>query len=284
MPDFPIVDSHVHLYDPSWLRYGWLETVPKINRAVGMADFDAARGPVTVERLVFVEVNVDRGLHCAEAAYVQDLADRDPRIAGIVAHAPVEKGAGVEADLERLGRNRCLRGVRRLIQGEADPGICLEPGFVEGVQRVGRHGLVFDICVKHWQLPFVGELVRRCPDTAFVLDHIGKPGIRHGFVEPWRGEIARLAQSPNVACKLSGVVTEADHESWSKDQLRPYLDHALACFGPDRLLFGSDWPVAELTHAYPAWVRIVDELLAAAGDAAARKVFRDNALRIYRLE
>ena len=107
---------------------------------------------------------------------------------------------------------------------------------------------------------FAIELARRCPDVSFVLDHIGKPGIRDGLVEPWKSQLQQLARLPNVVCKLSGVITEADHQHWTKEQVRPYVEHVLDCFGFDRVMYGSDWTVSELTHQYPDWVAILDEI------------------------
>ena len=283
MPGFPIIDSHVHLYDIARLRYPWLDAVPPLNRTALPADFDAARGDVQVDRIVFAEVAVAPGQHLAEAAFVQELADADPRIAAMIAHAPVEKGAAVEDDLATLARFPTLRGIRRLIETERDPGICLEPGFIEGVQRVGRHGLSFDICVKHWALTYALALARRCPEVQFVLDHIGKPDIRHGLREPWRAQIAELAHLPNVAVKLSGVVTEADHAHWHEAQLVPYVAHVIECFGFDRVMYGSDWTVAELTHRYPDWVAILDRIVAGASEAERRALYRGTAARVYRL-
>ena len=224
MPSFPIVDSHVHLYDPAHLRYSWLGNVPKINRRYDLADFDRCRDGVEVDKIVFAEVWVDPGLHLEEAAWVQDLADNDPRLAGMVAHAPLEKGPAVEADLEKLKRFRITKGIRRLIEIEMDPRICLEPGFLDALRLLPKHGLTFDICVKHWQLAFGLELVKRCPDVSFVLDHIGKPGIKHGMWEPWKTQIRELSRMPNIVVKVSGVVTEADHQGWTKDQVKPYVD------------------------------------------------------------
>jgi L-fuconolactonase len=283
MPAFPIIDSHVHLYDVDRLRYSWLKARPRINRTYLLDDFDEARGPVEVEKIVFAEVWVDPGLHLEEAAFVQELADKDSRLQGMVAHVPVEKGAEIAADLDKLARYPTLRGIRRLIEIELDPGICLEPGFIEGVKTVGRHGLSFDICVKHWGMVFAVELVRRCPEVQFVLDHIGKPGIRHGLWEPWKSEIRELAALPNIVVKISGVITEADHATWKKEQVMPYVAHVIECFGFDRVMFGSDWTVAELTHRYPDWVAIVDEVIKGASEAEARKLYRDTASRIYRL-
>jgi L-fuconolactonase len=283
MPEFPIIDSHVHLYDVKRLRYPWLKNVPKIDRTYLLADFDRARGPVTVDKLVSAEVAVDRGQHLDEAAFVQAMADADPRLCGMVAHLPVEQGEAIERDLIALKQFKTLRGIRRLIETEHNPSFCLEPGFIAGVKLIGRHGLSFDICVKHWALVFGIELARRCPDVTFILDHIGKPGIKHGLKEPWWGQMRELAQLPNVVCKLSGVVTEADHGAWTKEQVKPYAAHAIDCFGFDRVMYGSDWTVSELTHAYPTWVEILDEVVAGASLAERRKVYRDNAIRIYRL-
>jgi L-fuconolactonase len=286
MPAFPIVDSHVHLYDPARLPYGWLARVPKINRRFDLGDFDRCRGAVEVDGIVFAEVAVDPGRHLDEAAWVQALADTDPRLKGMVAHVPLEKGAAAaEADLERLRAFPTFRGVRRLIETEpADPGFCLEPGFLEAVRLLPRHGLTFDICVKHWQLVFGLELARRCPEVSFVLDHIGKPGIRHGLWEPWKTQMRELAELPNVvAVKVSGVITEADHASWAREQVAPYVEHVIECFGFDRVMYGSDWTVSELTHEYPEWVAILDEVVAGASEGEQRRFWRENAVRTYRL-
>ncbi len=283
MPEFPIIDSHVHLYDIARLRYGWLNRVPSINRTYLLADFDTARGAVEVEKIVFAEVAVDPGLHLQEAAFVQEMADADKRLAGMVAHAPVENGAAVEQDLAALAKFGTLRGIRRLMETELDQGFALQPAFLEGVRRVGQHGLSFDICVKHWGMVFAIELARRCPQVQFVLDHIGKPGIRHGLREPWWGQMRELAALPNVVVKISGVITEADHAAWTPAQVKPYIAHAIDCFGFDRCMYGSDWTVSEQTHRYPTWVQIIDEVIAGASLGERRNLYRDTAARIYRL-
>jgi L-fuconolactonase len=283
MPNFPIIDSHVHLYDVQRLSYGWLASVPPINRTYLVEDFDAARGRVEVDKFVFAEVAVDPGLHFEEAAMIQSLADKDPRLAGIVAHAPVEKGTAVADDLARLAQNRNLRGIRRLIQGEPDPAMCLAPNFLAGVRTCAKHGLPFDICVKGFALMYGVELARRCPEVTFVLDHIGKPDIKYGLCEPWFSEITELARMPNVYCKVSGVITEADHGSWTKEHLKPYIMHVIESFGFDRCLYGSDWTVSELTHRYPTFVEILDEFIAGSSEEEKRKLYRDTATKVYRL-
>ena len=285
MPDHAVVDAHVHLYDPTVLPYGWMRGDPVLDRPHGLAELDRAAGAVAIEKLVFVEVAVDPGHHLAEARRIQALADRDPRIGAIVAHAPVERGAAVEADLDALQALPALRGIRRLIQDEPDPAFCLAPDFVEGVRRVGARGLVFELCLRagRGQLRPATELVRRCPETRFVLDHLGKPPVAAGGFDPWRAELAELARCPNVLCKLSGLITEADPARWSREELRPYLEHALECFGPERVMYGSDWPVSARTHLYTTWVAILDEVLAGLDPAARERVWRGTARAVYRL-
>ena len=284
MPEFPIVDSHVHLYDIARLSYSWLQNVPQINRSYGLADFDAARGPVDVETFVFAEVAVDAGLHLAEAEFVQELADADRRLGGSIAHAPLEKGVAVAADLDRLAALPSVRGIRRLIETECDPSFVLAPDFLAALRLLPRYGFSFDICGKHWAMAYAIELVRRCPDVSFVLDHIGKPDIRNGLRQPWWDQIRELAALPNVVCKVSGVITEADRTSWKPADVRPYVEHVIDCFGFDRVMYGSDWTVAELTHRYPDWVAILDDILAGASLPERRAFYRDTAIRTYRLD
>lgn len=283
MPNFPIVDSHVHLYDVKRLSYGWLSGVPKINRTYLLEDFDKARAHVEVEKIVFAEVAVDPGLHIEEAKFIQDMAAGDKRLCGMIAHLPLEKGPEVERDLEKLKQFGTLRGIRRLIEIERNPAFCLEPAFLAALKLLPKHGLSFDICIKHWAMAYALELVRRCPDVSFVLDHIGKPDIKNGLREPWWSQIRELAKMPNVVCKISGVVTEADHQSWKPEHVKPYVAHVIEAFGFDRVMYGSDWTVSELTHRYPDWVAIVDDVVKGSSDAEQRKLFRDTAIRTYRL-
>ena len=283
MPNFPIVDAHVHLYDVKRFSYGWLAGVPKINRTYLLEDFDKARGQVAVDKIVFAEVAVDPGLHLGEARFIQELADHDPRLCGIVAHLPLEKGTAVEADILALKKLRSVRGIRRLIETERNPAFCLEPAFIAALRLLPKPGLTFDICVKHTGMAYALELVKRCPEVSFVLDHIGKPDIKNGLREPWWGQIMELARHPNVVCKVSGVITEADHQKWTAGQVKPYVAHVIESFGFDRVMYGSDWTVSELSHAYPKWVEIVDDVVRGASEGETRMLYRDTAIRTYNL-
>jgi len=284
MPSFPIVDSHVHLYDPAVLPYSWMKGNKILDRRHLLEEFDAARGSVEVDGIVFAEVDPDAGDHLAEAAFIQSLANGDRRLAGMVGHLPLQKGAAVEADLVAMKQNGILRGIRRLIQGEANPAFCLEPDFLAGLRLLPKHDLVFDICVKSWALTYGLELVKRCPEVHFVLDHIGKPDLRNGLREPWWGQIRELARHDNVVVKLSGVITEADPLSWKPTDLIPYIVHVIDCFGFERVMYGSDWSVSSLSHAYPDWVALVDHVIHGASLDEQRAIFRDTAIRTYRLK
>lgn len=284
MPDYPIVDSHVHLADPKRFGYAWTKNAPSLNRQVLPEHLYGAAEPVKVDRFVFVEVDVDLPQHLAEAGWVADLARSDTRLAGMVAALPLERGKAIEPELDALREHGILRGVRRLIQNQADPEFCIRPQFIEGLKLLAAHDLSFDICIFHHHLPNTIKMVRQCPKVRFVLDHIGKPGIKAGLVDPWRQHLKDLAAMPNVDCKISGVTTEADHKNWTREQLKPYIAHTIETFGFDRVMYGGDWHVSELAGTYPQWVEIVDWVVEGATAAEKRKLFRDNAIRFYRLD
>ena len=156
--------------------------------------------------------------------------------------------------MEKLAEDTLVKGIRRLIQGE-NVDFCIQPNFINGVKTLARYGLSFDICIFHPQLANAIRLVEQCPNIQFILDHIGKPDIKNQLFEPWKQEIKTLADFPNVYCKISGLVTEADHENWTAADLQPYIEHVIECFGFDRVIYGSDWPVSTLASDYPRWVQ-----------------------------
>ncbi|HMN85933.1 MAG TPA: amidohydrolase family protein [Bauldia sp.] len=282
--DFPIIDSHVHLLDPKRLGYSWTSGAPSLNRLVLPADLMAVAAPVKIDGFVFVEVDVDLPQHVAEAEWIDDLAKTTPALKGSVAALPLEQGRAVEADLERMAKLKSLRGIRRLIQNQPDPNFCIRPDFIAALKLLPAHDLVFDICIFHHHLPNVIRMVEKCPEVRFVLDHIGKPGIKAGLIDPWRENMKTLAGFGNVTCKISGVATEADHKAWTREQLKPYVAHAIEVFGFDRSMYGGDWHVSELAIGYPEWVGLVAEVVAGASAAEKRQLFRDTAIRVYRLD
>ncbi|WP_137111783.1 amidohydrolase [Rhodobacter sp. SY28-1] len=280
MPSFPIIDSHLHLWDPRRLSYPWL--FDPLDRPFLPADFKAASAGVDIEALVFLECAAVPDQTFVEADQVLAWAVEEPRIAAMVCNAPLEKGDGVRADLERLAGIDKVRGIRRIYQDEPDPAFCLRPDFVAGVRALADHGLSFDLCLKHPQLQSTITLVDACPNVPMVLDHIAKPGIAAGLMQPWADQMRDLARRENVVCKLSGVATEAAAD-WTAETLRPYMEMALEAFGPSRIMFGGDWPVSTLRISYPGWVAVVDEVIADLSDAEQRLIYRDTARAFYRL-
>ena len=284
MPDYPIVDSHVHLLEPARFGYAWTRGAPSLNRRALAGDLMQAAAPVEIDQFVFVEVDVDVPQHLDEAAWVSELAKTDPRLKGMVAALPLERGAAIEPELDQLREYRILRAIRRLIQTQPDPEFCLRPDFIAGLKLLPQHDLAFDICVLHHQLPNVIQMVRLCPEVRFILDHIGKPGIKAGIFDPWRQHLKELAALPNVHCKISGVTTEADHASWTAEQLKPYIEYTIETFGFERVMYGGDWHVLELAGTYPQWVEIVDGVVEGCTAEEKRKLYRDNAISFYRLD
>lgn len=284
MPPFPIIDSHVHLWDPEKYRMPWLDNVPAINRSIDLHDYDVATDGIDVEGLVYLQVEVAPAYALLEARDLVELSKSESIVAGIVPWAPLEYGEQARYFLEELvSLGPGIKGVRRIVQDEPDPAFCLQPGFVRGNQLLAEFGLSSDICCTYVQLAENVELVRRCPETSFVLDHIAKPNIRGREFEPWGRQMRELASLPNVDCKLSGVVTEAEHQHWTLEDIKPYVLHTLDVFGEDRVMFGSDWPVATLAAEYARWVDAVETLTADLSGGAKRKLWHDNAKRFYRL-
>ncbi len=283
MANFPIVDTHVHLWHPKQLRYAWLKQVPLLNRPFLLKDYDDAIGDLEVESMVFVQCDTHPDDGLKETSWVTSLAAGDARIRGIVAWAPLEVGDCVAAFVEKLAEESLVKGIRRLIQGESVD-FCIQPNFIDGVKTLSRYALSFDLCIFHPQLANAIRLVEQCPDVQFILDHIGKPDIKNQLFEPWKQEIKVLADFPNVHCKISGVVTEADHDNWTLNNAQPYIDHVIACFGFDRVIYGSDWPVSTLATDYRRWVETLQASVSGCSPEELRKLFHDNAVRFYKLK
>ena len=281
----PIVDAHVHLWNPNQFSMPWLAGVPALNRPYGLQDYREQTQGLPIAGMVYVEVGVVPQLALHEARSVVELARDEPRLQAIVAAAPVELGAGVRGHLEALvALSPLIKGVRRNIQDEAEADFCLRPDFVEGVCLLAEFCLSFDLCIRHWQLPSVIELVRRCPGTVFILDHLGKPDIKRQLLDPWEANLRALAALPNVACKISGMVTEADHQHWQPANLEPFVNVVLEAFGEERVLFGSDWPVALLASSYQRWYETLQTLTAHLPFPVRGKLWAENAQRFYHIE
>lgn len=283
--NIPVIDTHVHFWDIDYLDYEWLQEAPAINKTFLPSHYLEDIGAANIQKIVFVECGVatDDGTSQQEVAWVHTLAEQESRIQGIVAHASLENGEQVRPHLEWLSQQPLVRGVRRLLQDEPDSSFCLQEGFLEGVKLLSEFGFSFDICIKHHQLPAAIQMVEQCPEVQFVLDHIAKPNIKEKLEDPWREHIRIMAQLPNVVCKISGVVTEADHQHWQPDEVRSYIEHVITCFGFERIMYGGDWPVIRLASSYTRWFELVQEITKDFSHLDKSKFFQENADIIYRL-
>ncbi len=284
MIDFPIIDTHLHLWDPGRIRYPWLDEFAKLNKPHLLDDYNVSCGQYTIDKMVFVQCEAHPSQYMEEVEFVTQQAKLDTRIGALVAWAPLEKGDAVRPELDVLKENPLLRGIRRIIQFEPDPAWCLQDDYIKGVRALADYDLTFDICIKGpEQTASALELVRRCPEVKFIVDHIAKPYIVDHQMEPWAMHIKAFARLGNVWCKMSGLVVEADHAHWTTGDLEPYIHHVLDCFGYDRVMFGGDWPVVLLASPLWKWIAALDHATATADADQRVKLFRDNARVFYRL-
>src|ERR1700674_1419059 len=277
-----IVDAHQHLWDLDLFRYAWLKDLPVLNRSFRMDDYRDATKGLTIEKSVHLEADVEEPFMVEETKHVLRLADRaDNPLEGVVACGRPESKE-FKTYLEKILGHPKLKGIRRVLHTQPDD-LGQSETFIENVQFLADNGLSFDICVLAPQLPLAIGLVSLCPDVTFILDHCGVPQVREKILDPWRSNIREIAKSPNVFCKISGLVNYADPNNWTAEDLRPYVDHAIESFGWDRVLFGSDWPVCTLSASYRQWVDVLLSLTRSAGDAKQKQLFHDNDIRVYRL-
>jgi len=275
-----VVDAHVHFWDPSVLRYPWLDALPALRHAFLPGAYAGSTVGAATERAVFVECNAEPAQSRDEVAFAQRFADARPPVAAIVAFVDLAAG-GAHAALDALVESPLVKGVRQNIQGQP-AGFCLQPAFVGGVREAGRRGLTFDLCATHDQLGDVVALVAASPDTRFVLDHCGKPAVRDRLFEAWARGMTALAAHANVACKISGLLTEAG-PGWRDADLLPYVDHVVNVFGPTRVIYGSDWPVLTLAGRHDDWLGFTRRFTAGWRDGERDAFYHDNAVRTYAL-
>jgi len=278
-----VIDSHHHLWDTRLMPYAEFRDIPALNRPFTLPDLLPELAKNGVTRTVCVEAASAGADGLREAMWLLSQVSSTHLIAGAVLWAPVEQ-EGLRQYLSRLSAlfGPLLVGIRRSFELEPIDFAC-DDAVVAGIQAVGEAGYPFDLVLERSSLPAVFELIKRSPNVLFVLDHMGKPGVRDRELDPWREQLERIAQLPNVVCKISGLTTEADRERWTLADLRPYLDHTVACFGWDRLLFGSDWPVNTISGGYSAWLTAIRDYLRDVPAEDQAKFFASNCRRVYGL-
>ena len=291
MPNFPIIDTHLHIWDQTRLRYSAFAGNPLFDHPYHVEDYQRDCGTLDIEAMVFLECYADfwpgGGQYIDEIRFVEDEARRDPRIKGIVPMAPLEWGAKVEPLLRQIqDHHPSVKGIRRIVEFDEDPrGLMLSDDFIAGVNLLGKFGWHFEINVNYTQMDIVREFVRRVPEVPLILDHCGKPGIKQGAIDRFRVDVAYLAKRRNLWIKLSDLPAAADVTRWTDADLRPFIAATLDSFGPDRTIFAADYPILLQATSMTGWVAALDRAFADLGlsEPETRAIYRDNANAFYRL-
>lgn len=278
--EIQVVDTHMHLWDLQKLNYPWLENQSEpLNKNYLVSDYQKATEDIPIKKIVFVEsARLDKQ-YLEEVDWVVGLSKIEPRIQGIVAFLPLEKGMDVMPEIETLLERKIVKGIRHGVNKE----LLGNYNFQSNIQLISRYQLSFDLNISPAVVPDALPLIRKCPDTVFILDHLCNPNIKDQELGSWKAHLKNLAEMDNVYCKISGLITKADIVSWKPEDLKPYIDHALETFGPERLMFGSDWPVVLKAGSYQNWFSSLLQMLAELTPKENKQVFCGTAEEIYRL-
>jgi L-fucono-1,5-lactonase len=274
------IDAHQHFWRYSAAEYSWIDdSMAPLRRDFLPEELGREMTRTAVDACVAVQArqSID------ETRWLLALADAHAHIAGVVGWFDLQS-PDVWADLDRSASHPKLVGVRHIVQSEADDRFLMRPAFLHGIAQLEAFGLAYDLLIYPRHLPCAVEFVSRFERQRFVLDHLAKPNIRGGERETWARDLRRLAAYPLVYAKLSGLVTEADWTHWTADQIGPYLDVAFECFGADRLMIGSDWPVCTVAADYGRTLDVVRNYLSALPAADREAVLGGNAQRFWKLK
>lgn len=276
--NFPIIDTHQHIIDPVLGTYSWTRGIPQLEgRQFDYSDYLQAIKGTNIVSTVFMETSLDQWNQ--EISYAYNLSDQlGSMIRGLVANCRVEE-EGFEAYLDSIANGK-LVGLRRICHAEPDS-LSESPTFRRNLAVIAKRGMTFDLCFLERQLPVAAELARALPNLQFILDHCGVPDVASGRLDPWRRNIRQLAALPNVACKISGVLAHCAPGWATAAVVRPYVEHCIESFGWDRVVWGGDWPVCTMRASLRQWVATTHEIVAGASDGERRRLFHENAERIY---
>lgn len=274
-----ITDSHQHFWQVGRFDYPWMTSDLGVLYRDYLPDELA---PILSRRGVNKTVLVQASNSVAESQWLLNLADENSFIAGVVGWVDLTSPI-VDAQLDELSAHPKFKGVRHLVESEPADDWLIQPSVLSGLRQLSRYRLSYDLLVHTRHLKYVLQVVESVPELAFVIDHLAKPPIATNEIKEWSQALKPLASYPNVHCKLSGLVTEANWTSWKPDDLRPYVEHALELFGTERLMFGSDYPVCLLAASYNRVLDAFQEILEPLSDANREKIFSNNAAQFYRL-
>lgn len=288
MEPMPIIDTHQHLWDFTKFQPPWLKSEPKLNRSMTLADYAKATAGLNVVKTVYMEVDVAPKQQVAEAEYVRGLCASKKTVmaAAVVSCRPALPGfAAYVKRFEKSPYHPYIKGVRQVLQvPDAPRGLCLQATYVKNLQLLGELGLSFDICIRPTELSDAAKLVDKCPKTRFVLDHCGNGQVANPNQKQWERDMRELAKRPNIVCKVSGIVKTVKPGMDPVKALMPVVNPTLEAFGPDRVMFGGDWPVCNLGSTFKGWVETLQTIVKDRPDDERRKLFHDNAERFYGLK
>jgi predicted TIM-barrel fold metal-dependent hydrolase len=283
----PIVDTHQHLWDLNRFHLPWVKGRPPLARSFVPDDYRLATVGVNVVKSVYMEVDLDPLQRQQEADYAIELC-QSGKTAMVAAVVCGEPGSDGFADFARQFKgSKYVKGLRRVLHvPETPPGRCLSAEFVRDVRLLGEIGVSFDLCMRAAELPDADRLIAACPDTRFILDHCGNAEVHKVGAErdQWRKDMETIARRPNLVGKVSGIVASAKPGQWGANDLAPIVNHTLDVFGPDRVMFGGDWPVCTLAATYGQWIDALKAIVHNRSEEAQRKLFHDNAVRFYGLD
>lgn len=277
-----IIDTHMHLWNTDLFSIAWTKEASIFDRTYELAEYIEAASDSGIEQSVLVEADVDEAYLLDEAMHALSVAEQDSRIAGVVAGGRPE-ASDFKEYLKKIAGSPKLKGIRRVLHTQPDD-LAANPLFVENIGLLEQYNLSFDICVLPGQLPAAIKLVNAHPGISFILDHCGIPDIEGRNLDPWRGLVKEIAGYPNIVCKISGVVTYEGTDKWTPEDLRPYINHVVDCFGWERVMFGSDWPICTVSSSLIKWVEALSLLTKDVEEECRHKLFWKNAKRVYRLE
>jgi predicted TIM-barrel fold metal-dependent hydrolase len=281
----PIIDTHQHLWDLTKFRLPWIKPGNKLGRSHVLADYREATRGLNVVKTVYMEVDVDPAQQTAEAEYVTELCQRadTPLAAAVVSGRPASDE--FPNYIAQFKNNACIKGIRQVLHVDSTPpGFCLDRKFVRGIRLLGDRGLSFDLCMRPDEMADAAKLVAECPGTRFILDHCGNGPVLAKDRSKWEKGIAEVAKHRNVVGKVSGIIVQMEGRKWAPEELAPVINHTLAVFGPDRVMFAGDWPVCTLAASFREWVGALQAIVRDRSEAEQRKLFHDNAVRVYGLE
>ncbi|SMG27318.1 amidohydrolase family protein [Arenibacter troitsensis] len=275
-----IIDSHQHFWKYNPVKHSWInEQMSVIRRDFLPSDLK----PVYVKNGVDGCVAVQADQTLAETDFLLEHAHNNAFVKGVVGWVDL-RSADVDKDLEKYAKDKHLKGYRHIVQEEADHNFMLRPDFLRGISKLEQYGAVYDILIFPHQLGATLELVKKFPNQKFVIDHIAKPYIKDGFYDGWATMMKEVAKHENVFCKISGMITEADFKSWTPEQIHPYMLLALEAFGPERCMYGSDWPVCLVAGTYTQVMELTTNFISSLSTTEQAAIMGLNAVEFYGLE